>query len=182
VPGQVIIVGAGAGGLAVAAALGQRGVSYQLLECADSIGASWRTRYASLQLHTARSLSGLPGLPISRHYERWVTKDHLVAYLEEYARRFHVEPEFGVEVVRLERDEKGWQVKTAAGTRQARAVVLASGYTRMPYLPDWAGVDTYTGDFRHSSDYREPSLYRGKRVLVIGSGNSAAEIAVESST
>ena len=74
-PGQVIIVGAGAGGLAVAAALGQRGVWYELLERADSIGASWRSRYASLRLHTARSLSGLPGAPISRHYERWVSRD-----------------------------------------------------------------------------------------------------------
>lgn len=57
--------------------------------------------------------------------------------------------------------------------------MLASGYTRTPYLPDWPGLDTYTGDFRHSSDYREPSPYRGQRILVIGSGNSAAEIAVE---
>lgn len=76
-PAQVIIVGAGAGGLAVGAALGQRGVCYELLERADSIGDSWRSRYASLRLHTARSLSGLPGAPISRQYERWITRDHL---------------------------------------------------------------------------------------------------------
>jgi putative flavoprotein involved in K+ transport len=179
VPAHVIIVGAGAGGLAVAAALGQRGVGYELLERADSIGASWRSRYASLHLHTARSLSGLPGAPISRHYERWVSKDHLVDYLEKYARRFNIEPEFGVEVVKLDLDEEGWQVVTAAGTRHARAIVLATGYTSTPHVPNWPGLDTYTGEFRHSSDYREPSPYRGRQVLVIGSGNSAAEIAVE---
>ena len=111
--------------------------------------------------YTPRSLSGLPGAPISRHHERWVSRDHLVDYLEEYARRFKIEPEFRVEVVKFDRDEEGWQVVTAAGTRQARAVVLATGYTRTPYLPDWSGLDTYTGDFRHSSDYREPSPYRG---------------------
>ena len=102
-----------------------------------------------------------------------------MAYLEDYARRFQIEPELGVEVTRIERTDGGWRVETSAGARVAERVVLATGYTRTPYIPDWPGLDTFSGSFRHSVDYREPSAYAGRKVLVVGAGNSASEIAVE---
>jgi putative flavoprotein involved in K+ transport len=176
---RTVVVGAGPAGLAVAAMLGERGVPYALLERADSVGSSWRSRYDSLRLHTARRFSGLPGAPIPRNYGPWVRRDDLVRYLDEYADRFHVEPEFGVEVHRIEREPAGWRLETSAGTREATTVVLATGYSRTPFIPDWAGLPTFPGSFSHSSTYREPSDYRDKQVLVVGAGNSAAEIAVE---
>ncbi len=176
---RTVIVGAGPAGLAVAAMLGERGVPYDLLERADSVGSSWRSRYDGLRLHTGRRYSGLPGAPIPRNYGPWVRRDDLVGYLDDYANRFHVEPEFGVEVLRIERETTGWRLETSTGTRHASAVVVATGFSRTPFVPDWAGLPTYPGPFSHSSTYREPSAYRGTQVLVVGAGNSAADIAVE---
>ena len=176
---QTVIVGAGPAGLAVAAMLGERGAAYTVLERAGSVGSSWRSRYDSLHLHTARWLSALPGAPIPRSYGLWVPRDDLVTYLDDYADRFHIKPEFGVEVNRIERDPAGWRIETSAGTRLATTVVLATGYSRTPFVPEWAGRESFPGPFAHSSTYKEPSAYRDKQVLVVGAGNSAAEIAVE---
>src|SRR5215203_4136006 len=92
---KTVIVGAGPAGLAVAAMLGQRGVTYIVLERADRVGTAWRDRYDSLQLHTGRWLSALPGAPITRRYGAWVRRDDLVAYLEQYAHRFGLIPSSG---------------------------------------------------------------------------------------
>lgn len=176
---RTVIVGAGPAGLAVAAMLGQRGVSHAVLERADSVGPAWRDRYDGLQLHTIRWLSALPGAPIPRRYGAWVRRDDLVAYLEQYARRFQIDPEFGVEVKRIEREAGSWRLQTSAGDREADTVVLATGASHTAHLPDWPGLESFPGSFRHSGDYREPLGYRNRRVLVVGAGNSAAEIAVE---
>jgi putative flavoprotein involved in K+ transport len=178
IPGPVVI-GAGPAGLAVAATLTQQGRPCVVLEQAGCVGASWQGRYDSLRLHTVRWLSGLPGAPIPRRYGRWVARDDVVAYLRDYAERFGVRPEFGVEVLRVDRADAGWTVRTSHGEYSAPAVVIATGYSRVPDLPDWPGADTFTGALLHSADYREPSPYAGKRVLVVGAGNSAAEIAVD---
>ena len=176
---RVLVVGAGPAGLAVAATLQQRGMACTVLERAPSVAASWQGRYDSLRLHTVRWLSGLPGAPIPRRYGRWVSRDDLVTYLQDYARRFDLHPETGVEVSRVERVGSGWRVQASTGPRDASAVVMATGYSRTPYLPDWPGRGSFTRPILHSSDYREPSPYAGQDVLVVGAGNSAAEIAVD---
>src|SRR5436190_906061 len=79
----------------------------------------------------------------------------------------------------LEQAGSSWTVRTSRGAYSAPAVVIATGYGRVPDLPDCPGADTFTGALLHSADYREPSPYAGKRVLVVGAGNSAAEIAVD---
>ena len=92
-----------------------------------------------------------------------------------------MQPELGVEVIRIDRDHDGagWRVETSEGARAAGAVVVATGYSRTPFLPDWPGRDAFPGSLVHSADYREPSSYAGHSVLVVGAGNSAAEIAVD---
>ncbi len=179
VVGSTVIVGAGAGGLAVAAELRRRGLPFILLERAESIGASWRGRYDSLHLHTARWLSGLPGAGIPHRFGTWVRRDDLVTYLDEYAAKLGLAPRFGVSVSRIERAGEGWRVQTSDGAYEADAVVLATGLSRTPVVPDWPGRETYTGSLCHSAAYREPSPYIGRSVLVVGAGNSAAEIATE---
>jgi putative flavoprotein involved in K+ transport len=174
-----VIVGAGPAGLAVAAALGQGGVLYEVLERAPSIGSSWSTRYDSLQLHTGRWLSGLPGAPIPRAAGSWVRRDDFVAYLEDYARRFDIVPTLNTTLLRVDREQKGWRLETSNATRHAERVILATGYSSRPFIPDWPGRESFTGLLLHSVEYREPSRYRGRRVLVVGAGNSAADIAVE---
>lgn len=157
----------------------QRGLPCTILERSSSVGAAWQGRYDSLRLHTVRWLSGLPGARIPRRYGRWVSRDDLVAYLHDYAARHELRPELGVEVTRIDRDGTGWRVQTSDGGRAADAVVVATGYSRTPYLPDWPGREAFPGTLVHSADYREPSPYAGQRVLVVGAGNSAAEIALD---
>jgi putative flavoprotein involved in K+ transport len=179
VASETVVVGAGPAGLAVAGSLAALGHHATVLERADSIGSAWSGRYDSLRLHTVRWLSGLPGRPIPRRYGRWVARDDLVAYLEDYARDSAIVPEFGVEVTGLTRADGHWVVHTSAGERPADAVVLATGVSGTPYLPAWPGRETFPGPISHSVSYREPSSYRGGDVLVVGSGNSATEIATE---
>jgi putative flavoprotein involved in K+ transport len=174
-----VVIGAGPAGLAVAATLAKQGQPFVVLERAESVGASWQGRYDSLRLHTVRWLSRLPGAPIPRRYGQWVARDDFVAYLRDYAERFDVRPEFGVEVRRIERTEQGWALQTSRDDRTAPAVVVATGYSRVPYLPNWPGRDGFKGTLLHSADYREPSPHRGRHVLVVGAGNSASEIAVD---
>lgn len=178
-PHRPVVVGAGPAGLAVAATLGRQGMPCAVLERAASVGAAWQGRYDSLRLHTVRWLSGLPGAGIPRRYGQWVARDDLLAYLRDYAHRFGVHPEFGVEVTRLDRAGANWRVETSAGPRLASVVIVATGYSRTPHVPDWPGRDEFAGTLLHSTDYREPSPYRGRHVLVVGAGNSAAEIAVD---
>jgi putative flavoprotein involved in K+ transport len=176
---RVLVVGAGPAGLAVAATLHQQRVPCTVLERAPSVAAAWQSRYDSLRLHTVRWLSALPGAPIPRRYGRWVSRDDLVTYLQDYTTRFGLRPEVGVEVTRVDRHGGGWRVQTSDGPRDATAVVLATGYSRTPHLPDWPGADSFAGSLVHSAQYREPTPYAGRQVLVVGAGNSAAEIAVD---
>jgi len=173
---MTIIIGAGAAGLATAARLRQRGLPYRLIDAGDAVGASWRDRYDSLRLHTVRWLSALPGKPIPKAYGPWVRRDDVVRYLQGYAEEFDLRPELGVAATRIEDDGAGWRVETSAGPLAADAVVVASGYSHTPYVPDWPGRDSYPGSVIHSSEYREPSPYAGKRVLVVGSGNSSGDL------
>ena len=184
----VIVVGGGPAGLAVAGALKQRGVASTILEQGDSVGTSWRHHYERLHLHTVRSLSALPGQPIPAEMGRWVAREDLVRYLEEYVAKFDLEIRFGTEVTRIDAadpnhlpsgSESRWVVRTSRGDREAGTVVLATGYNRIPFLPDWPGARSYRGELRHSARYRNAEPYRGKSVLVVGSGNSGAEIAVD---
>ncbi|MGP3636767.1 flavin-containing monooxygenase [Streptomyces sp. 24-1644] len=178
----VYVVGGGPGGLAVAAALREQGVRAVVLEKSDSVGASWRRHYDRLRLHTTRRWSALPGLAMPRRFGRWVSRADVVRYLEKYAEHHALEVVTGVEVSRIERaaDGTGWQL-TASGGRvlTGRAVVVATGYNHTPRVPDWSGRDTFTGELLHASEYRNPTPYAGQDVLVVGIGNTGAEIAVD---
>jgi putative flavoprotein involved in K+ transport len=176
---RVVVVGAGPGGLGAAAALGSAGVPSTIVERATSVGSSWRGHYDRLHLHTARFLSGLPGMPIPRRAGTWVSRDDFVAYLDAYALRNALDVRTGTEARRIDRRDGGWRVSTSAGDVDASHVIVATGYNRVPLLPDWPGRDSFAGAFVHSSRYRTGAEYRGKDVLVVGAGNSGAEIAVD---
>ncbi|ROS27918.1 NAD(P)/FAD-dependent oxidoreductase [Cellulomonas sp. PhB150] len=174
---STLVVGAGPAGLAVAAALGARGVDATVLERADDVGASWRGHYDRLHLHTTRRWSSLPGTVIPRRYGRWVARDDVVAYLEEYARDLDVRT--GVSVDRADADGTGWVLTTSAGELRARNVVVATGYNHTPVPPAWPGIDTFTGEVLHASRYRNAAPFVGRDVLVVGVGNTGAELAVD---
>ncbi|MET7339951.1 NAD(P)/FAD-dependent oxidoreductase [Streptomyces sp. NPDC005547] len=178
----VYVIGGGPGGLAAAAALRARGVRAVVLEKSGSVGASWRGHYDRLHLHTTRRWSALPGLPMPRKFGRWVARDNVVRYLEKYAEHHELEVITGVEVSRIDRaaDGTGWRLSASGGRElTGRAVVVATGFNHTPRLPDWPGRETFTGELLHASEYRSPAPYAGKDVLVVGVGNTGAEIAVD---
>jgi putative flavoprotein involved in K+ transport len=172
------VIGAGPAGLATAGALRHHGIGAVVLE-RDAVGASWRRHYDRLHLHTVRWLSHLPGYKLPRRYGSWVARDDVVAYLEDYVDVHNLDVRTGVEVERLERDTSEWVVHTTGGAYASSRVVIATGYNRHQHLPDWPGVDGYTGELIHSGDYKNPEPYVGKTVLVVGTGNSGAEICVD---
>jgi cation diffusion facilitator CzcD-associated flavoprotein CzcO len=171
-----IVIGAGPAGLAAAALLQRAGEQVVVFE-RDEIAAAWRSRYDRLQLHTVRWLSGLPDGPMSRSAGKWPSRDRVVEYLEEYAARQELDVRTDIEVTTLARGDGGWSVRTPSGAHEAKRVVVATGYSKVPLLPDWPGE--FAGEIVHSVRYRNPGPFRGRRVLVVGAGNSGAEIAVD---
>jgi putative flavoprotein involved in K+ transport len=175
----VLVVGAGPAGLAAAASLRRRGVEALVVDRGSAVGDSWRARYDRLHLHTPRVQSGLPGMPIPKSSGRWVARDDMVRYLRDYAAHHRIEPRFGTVVRRLVRLDDGWAAQTDDGDLRARQVVLASGFNSDPLLPAWPGADTFAGELLHASAYANPGPYQDKDVLVVGAGNTGAEIAAD---
>lgn len=176
---EIVIVGAGSAGLATAALLRRAGFEPLLLEAGPEPGAAWRSRYDRLRLHTPRLLSGLPGRRIPRRYGRWVSRDDLIAYFREYAQAERLDVRTGVRVERIDPDGEAWLLHTADGALRAETAIVATGYNAAPRIPDWPGRDGFTGELVHSSSYRNAEPYRGRDVLVVGGGNSGAEIATD---
>lgn len=176
---EALVIGAGPAGLAAAAMLRRSSVAPVILERSARVGDSWRQHYDRLHLHTVRWLSDLPGLPISRREGKWVSKDGVAHYLEAYASHHGLEVRLGVEARRIDRSNGSWIVTTSSGSAEAPIVVVAAGYNLVPRLPAWPGMDSFRRELTHSGRYRTPAPYVGKKVLVVGTGNSGAEIAVD---
>jgi cation diffusion facilitator CzcD-associated flavoprotein CzcO len=176
---DAIIIGAGPAGLATAAALRTRGLSAAILERSDAVGAVWRRHYDRLHLHTDRARSGLPGLPMPKAYGRYPSRAQVVEYLEAYAAKFALKPVFNAPVRAVRRDGRAWRAEAGEHSRTAPIVVVATGLADYPCSPNWPGMESFVGPVLHSSVYRNPVPFAGKRVLVVGYGNSGAEIALE---
>ena len=159
--------------------LRRRGVDVVVVDRADAVGASWRGHYDRLHLHTVRWLSHLPGFRIPRRYGRWVARDDVVRYLEQYADHHQLDVRLNTAVTGIERSDAGWVVRSPDGDLPARAVVVATGHNHTPSLPDWPGADAFTGELLHASSYRNAAPFVGRSVLVVGCGNTGAEIAVD---
>ena len=176
---DAIIVGAGPAGLACAATMRAAGLDAGVFEKADSVGSAWRRHYDRLHLHTDRRHSGLPGMAMPRTYPLYPSRMQMVAYLESYAARFQIRPVFNTTVSRIGGEGGGWRAETAQGSISAPVVIVATGIADAPFRPSWPGLDAYHGAVVHSGDYRNPAPYSGKRVLVVGFGNSGGEIALD---
>ncbi|HSX21559.1 MAG TPA: NAD(P)/FAD-dependent oxidoreductase [Gaiellaceae bacterium] len=177
---NLVIIGAGSAGLATAVLLRKDGIESVLLEAGSEPGAAWRTRYDRLRLHTPRLLSGLPGLRIPRRYGRWVRRDGLLEYFHEYVAAHGLDVRTNTRVERLEPDgDGGWWLETARGQIQAKTVIVATGYNGQPFIPDWPGRESFTGELIHSAQYMNPAPFRDRDVLTVGVGNSGAEIATD---
>ena len=175
---EAIVCGAGTAGLAAAAALRAVGVDPVVLERADGVGASWRTRYDGLRLDTQGWMSTQPGYRASRRrYGEFPSRDAWIQYLEDYAIHHRIDVRFGTQVRQLESADGGWRVETDREDLQARFVVVATGFDHDPNLPDWPGRNGFGGELIHSSAYRNPGPYSGHDVLVVGPDTTGSEVA-----
>jgi indole-3-pyruvate monooxygenase len=174
-----LVVGAGPAGLASAACLKQRGIEALVLEAGPSLANSWRHHYDRLHLHTVKQQSHMPGLPFARELPRYPSRADVVAYLEAYAARFAIAPRTGEAVRRVRPEDGGLVVESTRGTYRARAMVMAAGLNRLPNPERLPDQERFRGAVIHSRDYRNADRFAGQRVLVVGAGNTGAEIALD---
>jgi putative flavoprotein involved in K+ transport len=176
---ETVIIGGGQAGLAVGHHLARRGRPFLILDANRRVGDAWRSRWDSLRLFTPARYNGLAGMPFPGPAHAFPTKDQVADYLEAYAARFQLPVQTGVRVDRLTRGDGGFVV--AAGDRhwEADNVVVAMSTFQVPRVPAFAadlGPDVVQ---LHAAGYRNPSQLQDGGVLVVGAGNSGAEIALE---
>ena len=176
---EVVVVGAGPGGIAAALALKDVGIRPLVVEQTEEIASSWRLRYDRLRLNTSRVTSRLPGRPFPKGTPMFPSRDEVIEYLDRHAHEPGIELQLGTKVERIDRDDDVWIVRTSRGEIAARQVVVATGYEQEPIVPDWPGRESFTGELLHSSEYRNAERYARKRVLVVGPGCSGMEIAYD---
>jgi cation diffusion facilitator CzcD-associated flavoprotein CzcO len=176
---DAVVIGAGPAGLATAASLQMQGLKAVILDKADKVGSVWRRHYDRLHLHTDRGHSGLPGLAMSPTYGRYPSRSQFVEYLDLYTARFDLKPVFNATVKSVRREGDQWRIDVGADSHVAPVVIVAMGWADFPYSPTWPGMESFGGEVLHSSAYRNPKRHAGKRVLVVGFGNSGGEIALD---
>lgn len=176
---DTIIIGAGPSGLAVGACLKRAGIPFVMLEKTDRVGSTWRGHYERLHLHTSKRSSELPFYRFPKEYPRYPSRDQVIEHLESYADHFGLAPRFEQEVASVRREGRVWETRTGDTVFHSPHVVVATGYTRVPYIPSWPGQTDFEGPVMHSSSYVSGSSLSGKDVLVIGFGNTGAEIALD---
>ena len=176
---DVTVVGAGPAGLSIAYELKKAGLIPLVLERTPAIGDVWRNHYDGLRLNTGRFFSALPGSKFPPSAGTWPARDEVVHLLETFPARggFTVQTGIDIEKVSYDADSYIWLATGNDGSQfKSRAVVMAIGTCRIPVIPEWEGRETFPGEIVHSSTFKRAQDYAGKHVLVIGSGNSAAEI------
>jgi cation diffusion facilitator CzcD-associated flavoprotein CzcO len=179
------IIGAGYGGLAMARAYRDAGLACDVLEASDRVGGVWAHRaYDSLHTVTSKASTEYPDQPMPADYPDFPSGRQMLAYLEDCAGRLGTDAriELGAEVVAVrpvdQRGMQGWTVQLASGdVRRYASVVVASGQYRTPRIPDYPG--RFNGQTLHSGQYRRPDDLTGPRVLVVGAGNSACDLATD---
>ena len=177
---DALVIGGGSAGLASAYHLQRRGLKFAVLEAARTTSGAWPEYYDSLRLFTPARHSGLPGLPFPGDPQRYPARDEVSAYLRAYAVYFAFPTVSGAEVVSVRPVANGFEVRARDGrVWRSRRVISASGTFRRPHWPHLPGMAAYGGRPLHSAEYRRPEAFAGQRVVVVGAGNSAAQIAAE---
>lgn len=177
---DVLVIGGGQAGLAVGYHLLRRtDLSFAILDSEDGPGGAWRRGWDSLRAFSPARWSSLPGWPMPSGSDGYPTRDEVVDYFRRYEGRYELPVRRPVRVESVRREEDALLVETDSGSWPARAVVSATGSWRRPYVPDYPARGAFGGKQIHSGGYRGPEHYAGKHVLIVGGGNSAAQILAE---
>lgn len=176
---DVVVIGAGQAGLAMGYYLKQTELSFLIIDKGSEIGESWKNRYDSLTLFTPRTYSSLPGLALQGEEKQYPTKDEIRNYLSLYAKNFSLPIQLNISVTKLDKEEDRFRLDTSQGEFQSKNVVVATGPFIDPYIPEFSQHLSENILQLHSSQYKNPSQLQDGTTLVVGGGNSGAQIAVE---
>ncbi|KAI3411654.1 Flavin-containing monooxygenase [Psidium guajava] len=185
-----VIVGAGPSGLATAACLRDQGVPFVVLERTECIASLWQERtYDRLKLHLPKQFCQLPRMPFPGDFPEYPTRGQFIEYLESYARRFEISPNFNecVQSARYDETSGLWRIRTVQARGASRSeieyicrwLVVATGENAERVVPEIDGLADFKGEVVHSCDYKSGEKFAGKRVLVVGSGNSGMELSLD---
>lgn len=182
-----VIVGAGPSGLAVGACLREQGVPFVVIERSDCIASLWQKRtYDRLKLHLPKKFCQLPKFPFPNHFPEYPTKRQFIEYLELYAKHFDINPQFNECVQSAKYDETCgvWRVKTSSPNGFeveyiSQWLVVATGENAERVVPEIEGLKEFGGEVIHACDYKSGKNYKGKKVVVVGCGNSGMEVSLD---
>ena len=177
---STLIIGAGPAGLATAGCLRKKRLDFILLEQSNQIAHRWQNHYERLHLHTVKKYSDLPFMPFPEEYPNYVPRKKLVEYYESYAKKMEIKPVFNAEVSSIKKEGNNWIINTQTGDiYKSENVVICTGFNRTPFRPEFKNEEEYSGQIIHSRDYRTGKSFKGQKVLVVGMGNTGAELALD---
>ena len=176
---DVIVIGGGQSGLAVGYYLRRTNLSYVILDDNQEAGGAWLHTWKSLRLFSPAQWSSLPGMVMPGGSDYYPTRDEAIAYLRSYEHKYNLRIERGLQVIAVRKDGDQFHVDTSKDIYRARVVVSATGTFTRPHIPDIKGIGHFNGDAIHSSHYDSPDRFKGKRLAIVGEGNSGAQILAE---
>jgi putative flavoprotein involved in K+ transport len=176
---DVIVIGGGQSGLAVGYYLRRSGLSYLILDNQKEAGGAWLHGWKSLRLFSPAQWTSLPGMIMTGGSDYYPTRDVTIEYLRFYESKYNLPVRREQQVMSVVKVDDGFQIETSDGILFAKAVVNATGSFGNPYQPEFPGANEFKGNIIHSSEYQSPETFEGKRVAIVGEGNSGAQILAE---
>lgn len=176
---NISIIGAGPAGLAVAGVLTDLGKEFSIYEKAKTVAPMWHKHYDRLCLHTVKEYSALPLFSIPKSFPTYLTKTDVVEYMESYKAHFNIQPKFDTHIKNIQANKGKWIIESNRETFSSNNLVLCTGINRIPNYPNWQGFDKENVNIIHSRFYKNPSPFLAAKTLVVGMGNTGAEIALD---
>ena len=176
---ETLVVGASISGLASASSLQKQDIEYIVIEKQSQVAAPWRNHYDRLHLHTNKRVSNLPYKKFDNTIPRYPTRQQVVDYLEDYQKEFNINPVFNTEAKSIRKESDYWITETTNETFKSKYLIMATGPFGKPKPVNFKGMETFTGRIMHSYGYKTGKDFKGQKVLVVGFGNSACEIAID---
>jgi indole-3-pyruvate monooxygenase len=176
---KTVIVGASISGLASASSLKRQGIEYTVIEKQGLAGAPWHHHYDRLHLHTPKSLSNLPYKKFDTDVPRYPSRQQVTDYLSDYQKAFDINPIYNTEAKSIRKEGDFWITETTNGAFKSKYVIVATGSYGKAKAVNFKGMETFGGEIVHSCNYKTGQDFKGQKVLVVGFGNSACEIAID---
>jgi indole-3-pyruvate monooxygenase len=176
---HTLVIGASISGLSCAACLQKQDIEYIIIEKEGEVAAPWHHHYERLHLHTSKRFSSLPYKKFGKTIPRYPARQQVIDYLDDYQKAFNIKPIFNTEAFSVKKEGDQWVTETNGGIFRSKFLIMATGPYAKPKAMECKGIETFTGRILHSSQYKTGNVFRSQKVLVVGFGNSACEIAID---